>query len=302
MHYYQFNIGDYRKDTSFLSLLEHGIYRALIDTYYLNEGPLCDDLADLMRTHCVRTAEEQEAFNYVIEKFFEKTKKGYIHKKCEEIISQYAEKSEKARASAKARWNAKAMRTHSEGNANHKPKTNNHKPVTKDNNMSSDAQRLFEYWQVVMKKEKAKLTSKRKNCILARLREGYSVDQISMAIDGCMSSPYHMGQNDGGTLYNDLTLICRSGDKVESFIDRLNPVKPNGANHAKRKESLAEQRARETEEILADIDSGKFDHSPVGQNGAAFRPQMAFTGGAKENGERTIDAEFSIVVPEDRTP
>ena len=61
MHYYQFNIGDYRRDTSHLSLLEHGIYRQLIDTYYLSEKPLCADYANLMRSHCVRTDEEEKA-------------------------------------------------------------------------------------------------------------------------------------------------------------------------------------------------------------------------------------------------
>ena len=130
MHYYPFNIGDYRRDTGHLSLLEHGIYRSLLDTYYLDESPLCGDDATLMRTHCIRTEEEVLAFQNVLKDFFRSVKKGYIHKGCEENISKYRAKSDKARASAKARWDANAMRTHSEGNANHKPITNNHKPIT----------------------------------------------------------------------------------------------------------------------------------------------------------------------------
>ena len=39
MHYYQFNIADYRKDTGFLTYEEHGIYRQLIDQYHLDEKP-----------------------------------------------------------------------------------------------------------------------------------------------------------------------------------------------------------------------------------------------------------------------
>ena len=31
MHYYPKNIGDYRRDTMNLSLLEHGVYMTLID-------------------------------------------------------------------------------------------------------------------------------------------------------------------------------------------------------------------------------------------------------------------------------
>ena len=137
MHYYQHNIGDYRKDTSHLSLLEHGIYRQLLDSYYLDEVPLNSDLAKLMRSHSVRNADEQQALKNVLSDFFELTENGYVHKRCDEEITQYHSKSDKAKASALARWtnknkdcDANAMRTHSEGNANHKPITNNHKPIT----------------------------------------------------------------------------------------------------------------------------------------------------------------------------
>ncbi len=44
MNYYRHHIGDYRSNTSHLSLLEHGIYRQLLDTYYLSEGPITPDL------------------------------------------------------------------------------------------------------------------------------------------------------------------------------------------------------------------------------------------------------------------
>lgn len=133
MHYYQFNIGDYRRRTAYLTPLEHGIYRILLDTYYLEEKPLCVNDATLMRTHNIRTPDEQEAFKNVINDFFELKEDGYHHAACNKEIAKYKEKSAKAAASAKARWDKKAdaMRTHSEGNANHKPITNNHKPITK---------------------------------------------------------------------------------------------------------------------------------------------------------------------------
>ena len=136
MHYYQHNIGDYRKDTSHLSLLEHGIYRQLLDSYYLDEIPLSNDLAKLMRSHSVRTAEEQQSLQNVLTDFFELTEFGYIHKRCEDGIAKFHGKSASARASAMARWSSKhkevdanAIPTQSEGNANHKPITNNHKPI-----------------------------------------------------------------------------------------------------------------------------------------------------------------------------
>lgn len=138
MHYYSQNIGDYRRDTTHLSMLEHGAYRQLIDTYYLTEKPLTLNHADLMRTHSARTADEMQAVESVLKDFFVKTEEGYIHKRCDVEIEAFHAKSHSASESAKARWDrvraekeANAMRTHSEGNANHKPITNNQEPRTK---------------------------------------------------------------------------------------------------------------------------------------------------------------------------
>jgi uncharacterized protein YdaU (DUF1376 family) len=136
MHYYEHNVGDYRKDTAHLSLLEHGVYRQLLDSYYLDEHPLTLDHAKLMRSHSVRNADEMRALENVLADFFERTEEGYVHKRCEAVISAYKAKSASARKSAEARWSkergsedANAMRTHTDGNANHKPLTTNHKPV-----------------------------------------------------------------------------------------------------------------------------------------------------------------------------
>lgn len=147
MNYFDHHIGDYRKDTGHLSLLEHGIYRQLLDTYYMDEKPLTVDIARLMRSHCVRNAEEQRALENVLQDFFIRTEDGYRHKRCDVVIEAYHEKSSKAGESAKARWDrvraekakqclddANAMRTHSEGNANHKPVTSNQEPRTNNQN------------------------------------------------------------------------------------------------------------------------------------------------------------------------
>lgn len=138
MHYYSFNIGDYRRRTSHLTLLEHGIYRSLIDTYLLEQKPLCGDVSVIMRTHCIRTANEKRSLNNVLSDFFKLQDGKFHNSRCDEIISSYNEKSEKARESANVRWkkDANAMRTQSEGNANHKPLTNNHKPINKGNSFT----------------------------------------------------------------------------------------------------------------------------------------------------------------------
>lgn len=132
VHYYQFNIGDYRRDTFHLTLLEHGVYRQLMDSYYLNQKPLPADSAVVMRTHNARTKEEKAAVLAVLENFFILTDEGWFHKRCDQNITTFLEKSYKARQSAESRWckrNTNASEPHSEGNANHKPITINHKPI-----------------------------------------------------------------------------------------------------------------------------------------------------------------------------
>lgn len=135
MHYYQKNIGDYRRDTMHLSPLEHGVYNLFIDSYYLHEHPLCADHVELMRSHCLRSAEEVRAGENVLKDYFELTEQGYAHKRCDLEIEAFHGKSSSASKSAKARWdkvrcerNANALQTQSEGNANHKPLTINQEP------------------------------------------------------------------------------------------------------------------------------------------------------------------------------
>ena len=105
MHYYSFNIADYRKDTGHLSILEHGIYRQLIDMYYLEEGPL-PQKDRLMRLLCVRTADEEQALCSVLADFFERLDDGqYVSSRCDKELAAIFSKSEKARSAAKKRWN-----------------------------------------------------------------------------------------------------------------------------------------------------------------------------------------------------
>lgn len=143
MNYYQHHIGDYRRDTAHLTLLEHGIYRQMLDQYYLSERPICVDDAKLLRSLCARNADEMQAVKRVLTDFFVLTDSGYIHKRCDVEIEAFHGKSKSASESAKARWErvraekeAKsceripdALPTDCESNANHKPLTTNQKPL-----------------------------------------------------------------------------------------------------------------------------------------------------------------------------
>lgn len=61
---------------------------------------------------------------------------------------------------------------------------------------------------------RSKLTEDRRKMIRARLKEGYSVEDLCKAIDGLHLSPHHRGENDRGTVYLDIQYAMRDGRSV----------------------------------------------------------------------------------------
>jgi uncharacterized protein YdaU (DUF1376 family) len=138
MHYYQFNIKDYKAHTDHLSLMEDLAFRRMLDWIYLHEKPLPINPSDIAKRVLMPT--HTESIEFVLSEFFELVEDGYINRTATDNIDSFKAKSEKASKSAKVRWDKKPdadeMRTHSEGNANHKPLTTNHKPQTTNQELS----------------------------------------------------------------------------------------------------------------------------------------------------------------------
>lgn len=132
MHYYQFNIGDYKSHTEHLSEMEDLAYRRLLDWYYLHECPIPLDIAECARQIRMRT--HTDCIATVLQEFFERTENGWIHHRANRELEKAGEKSSKASESAKARWkkHANALPTQSEGNATH-----NTLPTTQDTRHNS---------------------------------------------------------------------------------------------------------------------------------------------------------------------
>lgn len=80
---------------------------------------------------------------------------------------------------------------------------------------------VFAYWQQVMGKQTAKLDAKRTKAIAGRLKDGYQIEDLCRAIDGCKSSEWHQGKNDRHRAFNDIELICRDGSHVDGFRERI---------------------------------------------------------------------------------
>ena len=137
MHHYQHHIGDYRRDTMHLSIIEHGAYRQLLDMYYLSESPIPKETEVVFRRLCAKTEDEQKAIQTVLNEFFEYNEKiGWRHKRCDNEIQRYADKAEKAKENGKLGGRPKKTEVvisgfseKTEAKANQEPLTTNQEPI-----------------------------------------------------------------------------------------------------------------------------------------------------------------------------
>lgn len=77
MNYYRRYIGDYGRDTTLLSLAEHGAYALLLDHYYASEGPLPADREDVYRVARAVKPDERKAVDRVLAKYFTEEPDGF---------------------------------------------------------------------------------------------------------------------------------------------------------------------------------------------------------------------------------
>ena len=149
MHYYNFNIGDYRKDTAHLSPIEHYIYRSLIDWCYLDECEIPKKTQVVMRRLGLGSQEEP-SLNNVLSDFFTETENGWVQRRILREIDAYHAKAEKNRENGKKGGRPKKQQVtesekpnktqsvnfanpnESELNPNQEPRTNNQEPITKN--------------------------------------------------------------------------------------------------------------------------------------------------------------------------
>jgi hypothetical protein len=84
-------------------------------------------------------------------------------------------------------------------------------------NPPSDLDRVFDHWRSTWNHPSAALDAKRRRTIAAALR-AYSADQLIEAIDGYRASPHHTGQNDRGTVYDEITLFLRDAAHIDAGL------------------------------------------------------------------------------------
>lgn len=96
MHYYQFNIADYRKDTQHLTPMEHYIYRELMDWYYLDETPITQNNPEVLRRLRLGS-ENTDLLQAVLDDFFVLEGDHWIHGRIESELVTYRAKANTAR-------------------------------------------------------------------------------------------------------------------------------------------------------------------------------------------------------------
>lgn len=141
MNYYRRYVGDYLRDTSRLSMLEHGAYNLLLDYYYAEEGPIPLDLDEVYRLVRALLPEERAAVIRVLTRYFVKTADGYRNSRADEEISKgvnaIEQMSEAGKRGAEIRWGNRVVNGVEHGAANagsirvlmHPPTTNHQPPA-----------------------------------------------------------------------------------------------------------------------------------------------------------------------------
>jgi uncharacterized protein YdaU (DUF1376 family) len=131
LHYYKFNIAEYRKDTVHLSRLEHSIYRDLIDWYYLDEKPIPKETQSVSRRLRLASDQETNALVSVLQDFFVWTDEGWRHKRIDQEINEYHGTCEtnrvNGRKGGRPKKNPVGYDSQPTRNPNQEPITNNHK-------------------------------------------------------------------------------------------------------------------------------------------------------------------------------
>lgn len=239
MFYFKFHIGDYRRETSHLTLLEHGVYMTLMSTYYTNEQPLPTDEKQLFRLAGARTDDEKEAVINITNEFFKRVGSEWVHSRIDFELQKYQARAETNRENGKkggknnGKGKNKANSTpiamdleqmgiesgseHEASNEQTDPLTN--KPI---NPLTHNINTVFNFWKEVFSKgDRTVLKGKRETAISGRLKEGYAVDEIKQAILNVSVSEYHIANG-----HTDIELICRNQINLDKYIAMGGVKKP----------------------------------------------------------------------------
>ena len=88
--YYRFYPGDYFRDTSGLTMLEHGAYNLLLHNYYAACGKLEYEKPRVYEMCHARTPEDRRAVDYILNKFFRVNNGALTNNRADEELAERA--------------------------------------------------------------------------------------------------------------------------------------------------------------------------------------------------------------------
>lgn len=83
----------------------------------------------------------------------------------------------------------------------------------------TDVQTVFDAWLLSTGKTSRTLLSGERRKKIVNALKLYPLDEVLDAVDGWKFSPHHRGENERGTVYNDLELLLKSSKHLENFRD-----------------------------------------------------------------------------------
>ena len=108
-----------------------------------------------------------------------------------------------------------------DGTAVAKTVANNVVPIAKKQD-DADVRAVFDHWAQLEAAtggiKGAKLTAGRMSRIKARMKEGYTVDQLKACVNGYLTDPFYLGQNNRRQRYTGIDTIFLNGERVEKGI------------------------------------------------------------------------------------
>jgi len=196
MNYYERHLGDYAKDTSHLSLIEHGAYTLLLDRIYSTEMPVSDQIK--YRVCRARSTHERQAVDRVLDEFFHLSDDGWICKRASQEIEKYQIKQTASRRNGakggrpKNVEESKEAQTHRDNSGFQKhnpekspPVTSNQSPVTISNNhIPSDVKLTPGLIAKTLRPLNISITSQNP-ILLAWISDGFTLDEITESVDIC---------------------------------------------------------------------------------------------------------------------
>jgi len=185
MHYYQFNIGDYKAATAHLTNEEDLAYRRLLDMYYDSESKIPLDTQWVAR----RIRVEASVIRDVLNDMFVRHEDGYFHARCQEVIEAYHAMAEKNRVNGRMGGRKKnPVATDSQpivkATINYKLETINDKP--KNNTVAPPdgvTDIVWQDWLTLRKAKKAAVTQTALNGIIKEA--GKAGISLQAALETC---------------------------------------------------------------------------------------------------------------------